>query len=304
MNSSIDTIGNERRTLGKGRRFVDIIAESIEIKTHDEFLVWAQGALQEFLPHEVMIAAWGDFALGIIYYDIITTLPGVRTEMMQENGIPSFLKRLYSYWVSNDRTPSHLLADRGVIRCRDIQDVRLKTSMQNMKTALIHAIKDVRGGSDSFYVLMSSSKEIAPGRSKIFHQLLPYLDATLRQIEDLPIHAPAADEEPSECLIKGSKLSIENVLKLSDRESEIMGWVCSGKTNAEIGNLLNISTFTVKNHLKRIFNKLDVVNRSQSVAKICGPGFKSFSLMEQLVVNERTSIGHRAESRFIAIKTN
>ena len=55
--------------------------------------------------------------------------------------------------------------------------------MQNMKTALIHAIKDVRGGSDSFYVLLSSNTDIPPGRRKAFHQLLPYIDATLRQIE-------------------------------------------------------------------------------------------------------------------------
>ena len=46
-----------------------------------------------------------------------------------------------------------------------------------------------------------------------------------------------------------------------------MGWVCSGKTNIEIGLILNISTFTVKNHLQRIFKKLDVVNRSQAVAE-------------------------------------
>ena len=42
----------------------------------------------------------------------------------------------------------------------------------------------------------------------------------------------------------------------------------SGKTNDEIGSILDISTFTVKNHLQRIFKKIDVVNRSQAVAKI------------------------------------
>jgi DNA-binding CsgD family transcriptional regulator len=49
-----------------------------------------------------------------------------------------------------------------------------------------------------------------------------------------------------------------------------MGWVCSGKTNVEIGLILDISSFTVKNHLQRIFKKLDVVNRSQAVAKMRG----------------------------------
>jgi transcriptional regulator EpsA len=135
-----------------------------------------------------------------------------------------------------------------------------------MKTALLHAIKDVRGGSDSFYVLLSSNTEIEPRIRTNFHQLLPYIDATLRQIEHYPEHAPMDDLSVTQ--INTAELSIEDVLKLSNRESEIMEWVCSGKTNVEIGLILNISSFTVKNHLQRIFKKLDVVNRSQAVAKI------------------------------------
>ena len=41
-----------------------------------------------------------------------------------------------------------------------------------------------------------------------------------------------------------------------------------GKTNAEIGSILCISSFTVKNHLQNIFKKLDVYNRVQAVSKI------------------------------------
>jgi DNA-binding CsgD family transcriptional regulator len=47
-----------------------------------------------------------------------------------------------------------------------------------------------------------------------------------------------------------------------------MEWVGKGKTNPEIGMILNISPFTVKNHLQRIFKKLDVMNRAQAVAQI------------------------------------
>ena len=46
-----------------------------------------------------------------------------------------------------------------------------------------------------------------------------------------------------------------------------MHWVSIGKTNAEIGSILDISAFTVKNHLQRIFKKLDVFNRMQAVTK-------------------------------------
>jgi DNA-binding CsgD family transcriptional regulator len=51
-------------------------------------------------------------------------------------------------------------------------------------------------------------------------------------------------------------------------KKNIMQWVRAGKTNAEIGMILDISAFTVKNHLQRIFKKLNVFNRAQAVA-IC-----------------------------------
>ena len=52
---------------------------------------------------------------------------------------------------------------------------------------------------------------------------------------------------------------------LSAREAEILRWIALGKTNPEIGSILNISSFTVKNHVQRILKKLDVSNRTQAV---------------------------------------
>ena len=46
-----------------------------------------------------------------------------------------------------------------------------------------------------------------------------------------------------------------------------MHWVAAGKTNPEIGAILDLSEFTIKNHLKRIFVKLDVINRAQAVGR-------------------------------------
>jgi len=55
---------------------------------------------------------------------------------------------------------------------------------------------------------------------------------------------------------------------LTGREAEIMEWVKMGKTNAEIGIILSISAFTVKNHMQHIFKKLDVYNRTRAVSKM------------------------------------
>ncbi len=58
---------------------------------------------------------------------------------------------------------------------------------------------------------------------------------------------------------------LPNGQRLTDREIEILRWVANGKTNEAIAMILNRSMNTVKNQLRLIFQKLDVVNRAQAV---------------------------------------
>ncbi|MNE90876.1 Transcriptional regulatory protein DegU [compost metagenome] len=44
--------------------------------------------------------------------------------------------------------------------------------------------------------------------------------------------------------------------------------IVHGKTNKEIASSLFISEHTVKNHLSRIFNKMNVTDRSQIIALV------------------------------------
>jgi DNA-binding NarL/FixJ family response regulator len=52
---------------------------------------------------------------------------------------------------------------------------------------------------------------------------------------------------------------------LSPRETQILFWVKEGKSNQEIGTILNITEATVKAHLKHSYRKLDVTNRAQAI---------------------------------------
>jgi LuxR family maltose regulon positive regulatory protein len=52
---------------------------------------------------------------------------------------------------------------------------------------------------------------------------------------------------------------------LSDREREILELLTKGLSNKEIGNRINLSPFTVKNHLARIYAKLRVRSRTAAV---------------------------------------
>ncbi|NKB81107.1 MAG: hypothetical protein GKS05_04290 [Nitrospirales bacterium] len=55
---------------------------------------------------------------------------------------------------------------------------------------------------------------------------------------------------------------------LTSREREVLLWIIRGKTNWEIGKILEISERTVKFHVENIFAKLDVKTRSQAVGEV------------------------------------
>ncbi len=57
---------------------------------------------------------------------------------------------------------------------------------------------------------------------------------------------------------------------LTQRELEVLELVGRGCTDAEIGNLLRLSTRTVERHITNVLNKLGCRNRSEAVAKVLG----------------------------------
>ncbi|EAU5516988.1 helix-turn-helix transcriptional regulator [Salmonella enterica] len=54
---------------------------------------------------------------------------------------------------------------------------------------------------------------------------------------------------------------------LTAKEREIMGMVCEGASNKLIARQLNISLSTVKTHLRNIFAKTEVINRTELVSR-------------------------------------
>ena len=237
-----------------------VMHKSLHIRSHFELMLWLQSDVQQYIPHEVMIAAWGDFSLGLIYIDIVSALPGVRTGKIASAQLTSLLQDLFKHWHQHSKAPFTLSVDKGIFHKHELGCVEANINLKKMKLALVHGIKDYRGGHDCLYVLIDSNAVVAPNARKMLSVLMPFIDSTLRQIEHLPEQLPIE-------IAPLVEVEQEIIGTLSNRESEIMRWVKMGKTNFEIGMILNISAFTVKNHLQRIFKKLDVLNRAQAVTQ-------------------------------------
>lgn len=243
-----------------------VMRRSYSINRHIELFRWMQGEVRAYLPHDALVAAWGDFASGQLNYDVTSGIPGVRTQYLTEGcGMDSLMGGLYYRWRSSNEQWYVLdgFDPAGLNRNGSNSCV---AKLEQMKSVLVYGIRDRRGKHDCLYVFFSRGKQVLPNPHAL-ELILPQIDAALRRVGCI---AAAVEEEENYAM----------TCDISEREREIMDWVKHGKTNHEIGLILGISPNTVKNHLKRIFQKLGVYSRAQAVAKyeVLSPGWLSVAL--------------------------
>ena len=72
------------------------------------------------------------------------------------------------------------------------------------------------------------------------------------------------------------EISLQNSASKPDltlRQQQLVTLVAKGLTNKEIASQLNLSEFTVRNHIHRILKQVDAVSRSEAVETIRAYGY-------------------------------
>jgi len=237
-------------------RFLRIVSEGTLVTRHYEVFRWLNGELQQFLPHEILISAWGDFPRWSLQLDLTSALPGVRTGQLAHCPVDDLVRQAYAGWLRAGRQPVLLKAADTIVP--HVCGCPIHQALSGMRALLVHGTRDQRFGHDSLYIALSSGS-LTRGRSRqrflsIADALVAQIDGAFRRVAALPLLAPP---QCPRC----------NVLDLSGREREILDSVCQGRTNVDIALALDISPFTVKNHVQRIFRKIGVRNRTQAAAR-------------------------------------
>jgi transcriptional regulator EpsA len=258
------------------------IAHAVKVRSHFDALEWLQGDMQRYLPHDILIAAWGDFDAGYVQHDIISAMEGVRSHNSDLSAVTPLLMRLFKLWAESARDPITLSVDidGAFMLDGDSLSCHLGDALKGMRCAMAHGIADKRGSHDCIYIIFSTQEQYSSKERGAMSVIVPYMDTALRQITLLPQQAftPSANGNGNghgngngngnaSQADNGEGNAIDPDHDLTGREVEILRWVRAGKTNPEIGSILDISEFTVKNHLQRVFKKLDVYNRAQAVGK-------------------------------------
>ena len=242
-------------------RYFRVIQAGLAVQSHADLLQWLQGEIQYFLPHEIMLAIWCNTGEDPLGHDVVSALPGVRSPDLQSEDLVVFQQRLHGLWAELGNVPFKLSVGAHDLKFEGCDpSLTFGQAMQSMRSLLVHGISDPRKGQNCLYVMFSSIDNLNNFTLAAMENFLPYIDFALRRV------IPLASRRPIVNLINMSQRT--KMCGLTAREAEILDWVRLGKTNDEIGLILKISVFTVKNHLQNIFKKLDVSNRMQAVVKL------------------------------------
>ena len=128
-------------------------------------------------------------------------------------------------------------------------NINVKVIILTVHNEMEYLIKAVDMGIDGYMLKDSESCEL---KKAIFHVIQgeTYIQPSLIPLLNTKILEKDVDEAKIE--------------KLTKRELEILKLLSIGLYNKEIGEKLNISERTVKNHVSNIFRKIDVTDRTQA----------------------------------------
>lgn len=242
--------------------FYQVATRGAALSTHADLWRWLRDDVQLLLPHDLLLAAWGDFDASEVNVDLVSSLPGLRTHECRGARLMPLLSYLRDCWHAAQHTACQVsLRGSAELFGAPSAGFAAAQALAGMRSAVVHGTRDPRTGAERIFAVLSTDAQMREGAPGMLRLLMPFIDLSLRGMPAAPSRNTRFDRGEIDKLVGP-------LGALSERERQIMVWVAMGKTNPEIGCILRISEFTVKNHMKSIFTKLDVTNRAQAVAKL------------------------------------
>jgi DNA-binding NarL/FixJ family response regulator len=145
-----------------------------------------------------------------------------------------------------------------------------KGGLSSVKSLLIDMSGDselflaaVRGGVTGYLLKESSFLDVVAAVGAIFHHEAICPPELCALLFNFVVHADSSLVIPS----------VPERPKLTIRQRQLMTLVAKGLTNKEIASRLNLSEFTVRNHIHRILKHVVADSRSHAVDKILSYGY-------------------------------
>jgi transcriptional regulator EpsA len=211
-----------------------------------------QGALQSLIPHEVLVCGLQEGRQSPLRVDSFSTAPvdcQRLNELFQQD--VSLVPHLIKLWEENRCQAIFLETDRGPLAGGALAREFARLAIAHV---IAHGTHDASGNMTSFFVFAARPGTLGAKQAYLADLIVPYLHAAwVRSQVTWPLDRTG---------VKPAKTGL-----LTPREQQILQWIYHGKSNIEIGMILEISPLTVKNHVQKTLRKLNVLNRTQAVGK-------------------------------------
>jgi DNA-binding NarL/FixJ family response regulator len=122
----------------------------------------------------------------------------------------------------------------------------------------------IRNGASGYLVhgTFGADELVAAVRDTVAERASPLSPAASRAVVEALRAGPAPVAAPAP--------PVRDDPGLSPREAQVMDLIAQGRSNREIAEALVVSEYTVKNHVNRIFAKLQVRTRGAAIARWLG----------------------------------
>jgi len=232
---------------------------ALSIRQRSELFMWSQGALQSCVPHTLLACSLFDAQGQVVHHDsFYSSLIDAKTlnaATAAEGGLAVDLA-MHCHQQGHgalylDSSPAPEDAPAAASAPAALQQ---RCTQWALGPALVVSTGAVPGSLSSSFVFFRLATPTQPLHLDLAAALLPQLHMALCR--------SWAGKANAELRL------VDDTWALTHRQLEILNWVQQGKTNFEIAIILNVSPLTVKNHLQKLFKRLDVHNRTQAVAKV------------------------------------
>lgn len=208
-------------------RFVRIVTKILRITRHYELYLLMQDEVQHFIPHQIVVSAWGNFDKWDLALHVISAIPRIRSGQLKgcstdgRCSINSLIKNLHARWAAGGRRPLLVDNDRHEwVKC-PMLNCGLQGVLQNMGSVLVHGIQNQRDRLDSLYLMFNSRSNVKGYELERYYfladMLIAQIDAAFRKVGGLEFAHTAGDGD-----------SLRSFGLLSARELEILELISPG----------------------------------------------------------------------------
>jgi DNA-binding CsgD family transcriptional regulator len=228
-------------------RLIRAIESAIEVDGQDQLHAWMRGPFHALLPHASLVCIeldkHGARQLACLHH---TLIDAVTMELLadEQHGLAL---RMAAAYRGNRRQTSTVDGDA----LKELLPADSPPPERGpLHNAVIHRVH-LLSGAGYCIVLVNVPADRLDRCRRLFKLLSSHLKMALSRALCASARPKAAAPTP--------------------REIEILQLIAEGKSNREISAILDISAITLKNHVSKIYRKLDVQNRAEAVARGLAP---------------------------------